>query len=79
MVVDGEMATVGTSNFDMRSFRLNFEVNNFVYNEKFAKKSKEFLHDLKNCTIANENTSKNKTQNWKRFKQKFARLFAPIL
>ena len=25
MVVDGEMATVGTSNFDMRSFRLNFE------------------------------------------------------
>ena len=59
MVVDGEMATVGTSNFDMRSFRLNFEVNAFIYNEQFAKQVEEdFVHDLKNCAIANENTSK---------------------
>ena len=79
MVVDGEMATVGTSNFDMRSFRLNFEVNAFVYNEQFAKKvEEEFVNDLKNCTIANEKYCE-KQDRWKKFKQKFARLFAPIL
>ena len=79
MVVDGEMATVGTSNFDMRSFRLNFEVNAFIYNEQFAKQVEEdFVHDLKNCTIANEKYFE-KQDRWKRFKQKFSRLFAPIL
>ena len=79
MVIDGEIATVGTSNFDMRSFRLNFEVNAFVYNEQFAKQvEEEFINDLRNCTIANEKYFE-KQDRWKRFKQKFARLFAPIL
>ncbi|MFC7371807.1 cardiolipin synthase [Fictibacillus iocasae] len=31
VIVDGEMASVGTCNMDMRSFHLNFEVNAFLY------------------------------------------------
>lgn len=31
--VDGEVASVGSANFDMRSFYLNFEVNAFIYDE----------------------------------------------
>jgi len=29
--VDGEVASIGSANFDIRSFRLNFEVNAFIY------------------------------------------------
>lgn len=31
MTADGEVCTVGSSNFDIRSFRLNFESNAFIY------------------------------------------------
>ncbi|MDR1572428.1 MAG: cardiolipin synthase, partial [Clostridiales Family XIII bacterium] len=31
MAVDGEVASVGSANFDIRSFRLNFETNAFIY------------------------------------------------
>lgn len=32
--VDGEVASVGSANFDIRSFNLNFEVNAFIYDGK---------------------------------------------
>ena len=79
MIVDGELVTVGTSNFDMRSFRLNFEVNAFIYNEEVARQVEtDFLKDLHNCIIATKDYF-DKQSRWKKFKQKFARLFAPIL
>ena len=31
IVADGEVASVGSTNFDIRSFRLNFETNAFIY------------------------------------------------
>lgn len=47
LVVDGEVATVGSANFDRRSFRLNFEANAFIYDETFAGKMDElFLKDI---------------------------------
>jgi cardiolipin synthase len=36
MVVDGEWAFIGSANWDMRSFRLNFELNVEVYDAAFA-------------------------------------------
>ncbi len=36
MVVDDGWATVGSANMDVRSFRLNFEVNAAVYGPEFA-------------------------------------------
>jgi cardiolipin synthase len=36
MVVDGEWAFIGSANWDMRSFRLNFELNLEVYDEALA-------------------------------------------
>ena len=47
MVVDGLFATVGSTNFDNRSFRLNDEINLTVYDEEFARRLEEsFRHDL---------------------------------
>jgi len=36
MVVDSWVGTVGSANMDTRSFQLNFELNAFVYGERFA-------------------------------------------
>lgn len=47
MVVDGEISTVGTANFDRRSFRLSFETNAFIYSGRFAQKMEDiFLEDM---------------------------------
>ncbi len=36
ILTDDRITSVGTANFDMRSLRLNFEINSIVYNEDFA-------------------------------------------
>jgi cardiolipin synthase len=47
MVVDGIWTTVGSSNFDDRSFRLNDEVNVNIYDEAIAKEAETmFFEDL---------------------------------
>jgi cardiolipin synthase len=47
MVVDGIWTTIGSSNFDDRSFRLNDEVNVNVYDEGIAAEMKQiFFEDL---------------------------------
>jgi cardiolipin synthase len=38
MSVDGEVASIGSANFDVRSFRLNFESNAFIYDAAEAYK-----------------------------------------
>jgi len=48
MVVDGLMASVGSANFDVRSFRLNDEANLNIYDAAFAVRQTEvFEADLK--------------------------------
>ena len=50
MVVDGVFSTVGSANFDERSFHLNEEVNLFVYDAGFAGRLKEsYRRDLARC------------------------------
>ena len=52
MVVDGVFSTVGTANFDERSFHLNEEVNLFVYDAAFAGLMKEsYLRDQSRCRV----------------------------
>lgn len=48
MVVDRIFATIGSSNFDNRSFRLNDEINLTIYDEPAARRlERMFLDDLK--------------------------------
>ena len=48
LMVDDIFTSVGTANFDNRSFDLNFEVNALIYNEKITLEMVEmFLEDLK--------------------------------
>ena len=50
MVVDGIFSTVGSANFDDRSFHLNEEVNLFVYDSSFGDQMRErYKRDLAKC------------------------------
>jgi cardiolipin synthase A/B len=50
MVVDGIFSTVGSANFDDRSFHLNEEINVFVYDREFAKRMRDgFERDMEQC------------------------------
>jgi cardiolipin synthase len=50
MIVDGFMTSVGSTNFDVRSFRLNDEANLNVYDAEFAaQQTRVFEEDLKHA------------------------------
>ena len=79
MLIDDEVASVGSANMDIRSFELNFEINAFMYDERITKKLKDaFFEDLK---VSQELTEEryNQRSNWIKFKQAIAKLASPIL
>lgn len=78
LVVDGLAASVGSANWDVRSFRLNFETNAFLYEAEFAERLKQsFLDDLPRCTeITPENYAKR--SRWIKAKEQVSRLFSPL-
>ncbi|MBD8138701.1 cardiolipin synthase [Bacillus sp. CFBP 13597] len=48
IIVDDQMASIGTTNIDMRSFHLNFEVNAFLYRTESAQQLvNDYMEDIK--------------------------------
>lgn len=79
IVVDGKLASVGSANFDIRSFKLNFEANAFMYDTKVANQlATIFTEDLKQSSPLMLQDFINQSL-WQSFKQKFSRLLSPIL
>ncbi|WP_085993962.1 cardiolipin synthase [Oceanobacillus senegalensis] len=79
IVVDGEIASVGTANIDVRSFRLNFEVNAFLYNEKISMDLVQaFNEDVKLSTQMTKKLYDKRTVGI-RFKESISRLISPVL
>ena len=79
IIVDKQVSSVGTANIDVRSFKLNFEVNAFLYNECIAKSLTESY--LKDIEVSKEWTidEYNKRSWFIRFKESISRLLSPIL
>jgi len=79
VVVDGKVSSIGTANLDVRSFKLNFEVNAFVYcNETCRNLEEIFLEDLKYCNeLSLEEYNKRKLI--VKIKEGISRLLSPIL
>ena len=77
--VDGEVASVGSANFDIRSFRLNFEVNAFLYDGSETKKLQEaFEQDLlKSSQLTRERYQQRSLLI--RFKERVSRLLSDLL
>jgi len=79
VVIDGMVASVGSANWDIRSFRLNFETNVLIYDPLYASRLKGiFEEDLKRSTeitfdVLMKRPLKDKI--W----EPIARLFSPIM
>ena len=76
---DRAAVSIGSSNMDIRSFSLNFEVNAFIHNADLAKEhARRFEADLENCTAATPEWLYARGL-WARGVSQVARLFAPLI
>ncbi len=79
LIVDSEIASIGTCNMDMRSFHLNFEVSAFLYKTKSTKKlASIYLKDLKDAVELDMETF-NKRHVGYRILESTSRLLSPLL
>ena len=79
IVVDDEVSTVGTANIDVRSFKLNFEINAFIYDrEKSHELAELFESDMQLSTELTYEMYLNRTRGIM-LKESISRLLSPIL
>ncbi|MDP4162951.1 MAG: cardiolipin synthase [Bacillota bacterium] len=79
VIVDHELASIGTSNMDMRSFHLNFEVNAFLYRTKSTQKLVvEYLNDLDYAKELEVESFKKRHLGY-RLLESTSRLLSPLL
>lgn len=79
ILVDRDLAGVGTVNLDNRSFFLNFEVMAFAIDREFVDKVENMLHqDLSLSRLVDLN-SYRQTPLWLKLAARVSRLLAPIL
>ena len=79
IVVDNEFSSIGSTNFDFRSFEHNFECNLLIYSQDVNNKMREiFAEDLKLSTPINRKTWEKRPLIQK-FLESITRLLSPIL
>ncbi|MDW8568918.1 cardiolipin synthase [Staphylococcus shinii] len=79
LVIDDEVASVGTTNMDHRSFTLNFEINAFIYDTHIAKDLRlAFEKDLEVSYRLTKEIYQQRNL-WIKFKEGISRLLSPIL
>lgn len=79
LILDGEIGGLGSTNFDIRSFNLNYEITAFVYDHRFAERLEcDFFQDISDSQeIILADYVKRPL--FDRFKESWARLFSPLL
>ncbi|MGE7765662.1 cardiolipin synthase [Peribacillus sp. NPDC096540] len=79
IIVDGDIASIGTANMDMRSFQLNFEVNVFLMGSSSINDLvTHYQEDMKDSEKLDP-VSYNNRGLLERSKESFARLFSNVL
>lgn len=79
ITVDDKILTVGTTNIDIRSFKLLFEINSFMYSDQMAKSHRQiFEKDIEVCSELTMEEYK-KRGIIRIIKEGFFRLFSPIM
>ena len=79
IVVDGKLSSVGSANFDFRSFKLNFEINCFMYDKSVAAQLTDlFIEDIRDSQLQTPEMFDHQSY-WLVLKQRFSRLLSPIL
>jgi cardiolipin synthase len=78
-VVDDKVLSIGSANWDIRSFRLNFESNAFIYDPVAAEEQRDmFLRDLDRCTEITKEIYSSRS-GVIRFREGLSRLFSSVL
>ncbi|TNF26558.1 MAG: cardiolipin synthase [Deltaproteobacteria bacterium] len=79
MVIDSWLGTIGSANMDIRSFHLNYELNAFVYDDRFAAElAAQFEQDLKDAAELPPDWAQ-KLSYGRRLLHAFAGLMSPLL
>ncbi|MCC5892063.1 cardiolipin synthase [Exiguobacterium sp.] len=79
LVIDHEVASIGTTNIDARSFHLNFEISALVYDETVARSVIEAFERDTACAERLTIERYETRTKWIRFKESVSRLLSPIL
>ena len=78
-LVDDEVSTIGTANFDNRSFRLNFEVTAVIADRDFAKQMEAMFEQDFAHAVAIDPAELDKKPFWWRLAVRVSCLAAPVL
>ena len=79
LTVDGEVCTAGSTNFDIRSFRLNFESNAFIYDREVTRRmNAQFDKDLEMSRPYTADDRANISV-WEKIAESISRLLTEIL
>jgi cardiolipin synthase len=77
--VDGEVASLGSANLDIRSFQLNFEVNAMIYDEELVSViDNDFNTDLESSILVDPEAFAARPLR-RKIRQSAARLLSPLL
>jgi len=78
VIIDSQIATVGTANMDMRSFFSNFELNALIYTRSVAQElERHFMNDLNCSQEMNYERFKQRTR-WEKTLEAGARMLSPF-
>ncbi|MDV5105253.1 cardiolipin synthase [Clostridium perfringens] len=79
MTIDGKICTLGTTNMDIRSFELNYEINTVIYDKEITcKLDALFFEDLLKCRHFKIEEYEKSTK-FDKFIEGFARIFSSLL
>lgn len=79
MIIDDNLVTAGSTNFDFRSFENNFECNLFIYDKEVNRQMRDiFFQDMGQCSKLTYSTWHQRPR-LQRTMESIVRLFSPIL
>lgn len=79
MMIDGEIASIGSTNMDFRSLENNFELNGIIYDKTTVSQLEEcFFEDLLQSEALDLKRWQKRSR-FRKFRESFVRLFSPLL
>ncbi len=77
--LDSQICSVGSTNIDIRSFSINYEMDAVVYEEQLARTlERDFERDLAGC-VGFDRAEYQRRGTMVRFRNSVARVFSPLL
>lgn len=79
LIVDDDLVSIGSGNFDVRSFELNYEANVLIYDKEINTEMKrEFLDICKKSDLLTLEGFRNRSK-WQKFLEGLFKFFKPLL